>query len=140
MSNAIRVIYIDKYNLILKGVTECLNKHENVRVVGTGTNKKVAFELVDTLKPDILITNCFWENDEFALELLAALKEKHPLMKIILLTMHFSRNIAADVISKRLIDAYLVLSLSCDDIYNAIIQVYNETGVCYFPLFQSETK
>jgi DNA-binding NarL/FixJ family response regulator len=125
---------MDKYRLMLKGVTECLSKHENVQVVGTGSNKKVAFELVESLKPDILITNCFWENDEFALELLPALKEKHPPMKIILLTMHFSRNIAVDTISKRVVDAYLVMSLSCNDIYNAVVQVTGGTGICYFPL------
>jgi DNA-binding NarL/FixJ family response regulator len=133
-SNVVNVVYIDKYSLMLKGVTECLNKYENVNVIGTGTNKQTAFELVEVLKPDILITNCFWENDEFAPELLSALKEKHPPMKIILLTMHFSRNLAVDVISKGVIDAYLVMSLSCNDIYTAVVQVTGGIGVCYFPL------
>jgi hypothetical protein len=39
---------------------------------------------------------------------------------------------AIDIITKGIIDAYLPMSLTCEDIYNSIICVKEGIGGCYF--------
>lgn len=133
MPDFIKVIHIDRHSMILKGVSDCLNKYENVKVVGTGINRKTAFELVETLKPDFLITNFYWDNDESALDHLPALKEKLPSLKVIFLTMYFQRELAFKVINNGIADSYLIMSLRCEEIYNCIMRLNEGIGTCYFP-------
>ncbi len=129
----IRIVYIDRFQLNRDGLAIAINKHPNMEVVGSGCDSKEAFYLIEKEKPDILITSFAWKDYEHSFQFLPALKELHPTLKIILLTMHFRRDLALKIIEEGVVDSYLVKFLSTEEIYNSILKLMDGISICYYP-------
>lgn len=84
-SKLIRIIIADDHKLIREGIKKLLNFNENVKIVGEASNGNETLELVEFLKPDILILDLNMPIKS-GLQVLEEAKGSNPDIKVILLT------------------------------------------------------
>lgn len=82
-----KIILVDDEPIVLKGVSTIIEKadRDDWRVVGQCTSAEEALALLDTAKPDVMMTDIRM-NGISGLELIGLVKEKHEDMVVILLT------------------------------------------------------
>jgi DNA-binding NarL/FixJ family response regulator len=81
----IRVALVDDHHLVLEGLRLVLEGEPDLEVVGDASTEAEAFDLVASTGPDVLLLDLtFPEGD--GLPLLQALHARHPLLRIIVLT------------------------------------------------------
>ncbi len=90
MSHKIRILLADDYPMIIDGLKLCLETRDNFDVVGVVSDGEKALEAFEILKPDIVIMDINMPNLD-GLQALEALKKRHPNIKVIILSMHSSR-------------------------------------------------
>lgn len=83
----IRVLIADDHTLVQSGIAELVKSISDFDVIGTAQNGKVAIELTDIFNPDIILMDVDMPMMN-GLEATIQLKKSHPLVKIIILTMH----------------------------------------------------
>lgn len=81
------IIIVDDHPLILSGLKSLISQFSNLKIVGLAQNGKKALELINQVDVDIVFTDI--EMDEMnGIELIDALNEQYPDIKIIVITMH----------------------------------------------------
>jgi len=51
----IRVLVVDDYKLVRQGIRECLERADDITVVGEAVNGEQGLELVEVLEPDVTV-------------------------------------------------------------------------------------
>jgi DNA-binding NarL/FixJ family response regulator len=115
MHSAIRVILVDDHTMFREGIASVLTtRGGDVEVVGQGPHGRDAVELVERLKPDVVITQVE-HHLKRAEEILSAMRLASPNSRIVVLTMfdnlHYVR-----ALSRLGIDAYVHKSSSVDEL------------------------
>lgn len=83
----IRVALADDHHLIREGLRLVLQGVDDFAIVGEAADHAAALEMVGRTRPDILVLDLtFPEGD--ALPLLRTLRDRHPELRIVVLTMH----------------------------------------------------
>lgn len=85
----IRVLLADDHTLLRAGLRALLDELEGIEVVGEASDGREALALLQTVQPDILLTDIAMPGLN-GLELAARAGEAHPETKVVILSMHSS--------------------------------------------------
>ena len=115
MHSAVRVILVDDHTMFREGIASVLtSRGGEVEVVGQAPNDSDAIDLIERLKPDVVITEVE-HHLKRAEEILAAVRLASPNSRIVVLTMfdnlHYVR-----ALSRLGIDAYVHKSSSVEEL------------------------
>ena len=126
----IRVVLADDHAIVREGVRMILNAQPDMEVIGEASNGAGALSLAHTLKPDLVLMDIGMPGMN-GLEATRALKEAHPLIQVLILTMHededyFFRILAAGA------SGYVLKGAGSDELLSAIRAV-SQGGVYLFP-------
>ncbi len=90
LTKSLRVLIVDDAIVFRRGLSEMLSDVPYIEVVGTASNGKIALMKIPSLKPDALVLDV--EMPELdGIETLKALRERHPALKVIMLSIHTTR-------------------------------------------------
>ena len=90
----VRIIVADDHALVRKGLCEVLAKYEDIEVVGEVSDGEEAIELASRLQPDIVLMDVTMPGVG-GLEATRRIKQKHPSMFVIGLSVHNSKDVEA---------------------------------------------
>src|SRR5215208_3185371 len=114
MHSAVRVSLVDDHTMFREGIASVLTSRGDVEVVGQAPNDRDAIDLIERLKPDVVITEVE-QHIKRAEEILAAMRLASPNSRIVVLTMfdnlHYVR-----ALSRLGIDAYVHKSSSVEEL------------------------
>lgn len=119
----IRVIIVDDETLIRKGLKALLNEYENIQVIGEAANGQYAVEIVERLKPDVVLIDLVMPVMN-GIEAIRHIIAKRPKQRIIVLTGHsgddsFFQSVKAGAMG------YLLKDVRPEELVHAILQVYS---------------
>jgi DNA-binding NarL/FixJ family response regulator len=121
--NPIRIVIVDDHSIVRQGLTSLLREYSDFEVVGEADNGTDALQMVETLLPDVLITDISMPGLS-GYELLEHIKAKAMATKVLFLTMH-DRN---DFIVKAIdlgAAGYLTKDTLKDELVQAVRKVYD---------------
>lgn len=90
MTKSLRVLIVDDAVVFRRGISEMLSDVPYLEVVGTAANGKIALMKIPALQPDALILDVEMPEMD-GIETLKALRDQHPAIKVIMLSIHTSR-------------------------------------------------
>lgn len=88
--SSLRVLIVDDAVVFRRGISEMLADVPYIQVVGTAANGKIALMKIPSLKPDALILDVEMPEMD-GIETLKALREQHPSIKVVMLSIHTTR-------------------------------------------------
>lgn len=129
MSMASKILIVDDQPMVRQGVRALIHaSRPDWEICGEASNGKEAFEVVKTLKPDVIILDILMpEMDGF--ELASKLTNLHSKSRIVVFTTHESRW-ALEEVRKSGAQAYVVKSRAGRDLIRAIDTV--QSGGTFF--------
>lgn len=126
---AVNVLIVDDHEIMREGMCALLGKCDDVRVVGQAANGRTALELVDVLKPDVVIMDIGMPNLN-GIEATQKMKEKHPTLKVMALSAHCEGAIVAKMI-KAGADGYMLKESAFSELQDALAAMLNDqTFLC----------
>lgn len=123
-----RIILTDDHQIVIDGLKAILSAHPDYDIIATANNGKAAIQLVDSLRPDLLLLDIDMPvmNGLVAAQ---AIKEQFPATKIVILSLHHESSIIRKLIQLG-IDGYLLKNADSQEMLSAIETVRN--GRKYF--------
>ena len=94
---AARVLLVDDHEIMREGMCALLRKCEDVEIVGQAADGRVAVDLVNEMKPDIVIMDIGMPSLN-GIEASRQMIEQHPALKILALSAHSDGTIVAKMI------------------------------------------
>lgn len=134
MKQTIRLLLVDDHPFFTEGLTNALRSHPVYEVVASVQSGEEVMAAVFTHEPDMLVLDINLPGKN-GLELLPALKQKFPALKIMILSMYMPADIRLQP-EKEPIDAY-VLKNSGTDILLAALESMRENEQFIDPNIQS---
>jgi DNA-binding NarL/FixJ family response regulator len=132
---ATRVLLADDHNLVRAGVRKILESHPEIEVVGEVGDGASALRALESRPTDVLVLDLTMPGSDGFLVLQQA-KQRHPGLKILVLTMHASHEYVARAVREGA-DGYLLKDSAVQDLVAAIEAVTQ--GRAYFsPPIQKE--
>ncbi|MES2238670.1 MAG: response regulator transcription factor [Bacteroidota bacterium] len=128
MSDIIRVVLADDHFFVRDGIKSLLESEKNIVVAGEATDGLEALEVVNTVKPDLLIVDIRMPHHT-GIEVVEKLRNQNNPVKIIVLSMHESEEYVLKSI-KAGADGYLLKGSSKEEFLKALHTVAN--GGKYF--------
>lgn len=86
----IRTLLVDDHPLVLEGVQSCLDGYGGIEIVGTAQDGAEAIGLAEALRPDIVVMDLNMPRMN-GLDACEILRERLPATKLVVLSMHDSR-------------------------------------------------
>jgi DNA-binding NarL/FixJ family response regulator len=126
----IRLGIADDHQIVIDGLMALLKDRNSVQIVCTANNGNDMLRMLDENKIDILLTDVMMPGMS-GLELATAVKQKHPDIKIIALSMNGEGSIVDQLINQASITGYLLKQTDVQELTAAIEKVYH--GGIYFP-------
>lgn len=118
------LIVDDEYNIRM-GLVEGIPWHEiGVKVVGSAVDGEDAYEKVERLSPDIVLTDVSMDNMN-GLDLAELLKEKHPSVKVIILSGYDEFEYVSKALQLKVF-TYIIKPAHSDELMNTVKQVIEE--------------
>lgn len=124
----IKVVLADDHSLVRDGMKALLEEAENITVIGEAENGKIALDIVDTLKPDILIIDIRMPVMT-GIECVKTLTQRGDATKALVLSMHDSEEYVLNSIAAGAY-GYLLKDTSREELLKAIKTI--NTGEKYF--------
>jgi len=118
----IKVLLADDHQIVREGLRALLEKKSGLEVIGEAENGRRAVELVQRLKPDIVIMDVSMP-DLNGIEATRQLKDFQG-TKVLALSMHSDRRFVADIL-KAGASGYLLKDCAFDELFSAIRAVAN---------------
>ena len=114
----LRILVVDDHDVVRQGVRLILNARSDWEICGEAENGTEALHKEKELKPDIIVLDVTMPGKD-GLEVASELKSKKSASKIVVLTMHDSRELAAAV-KEVGAEGYVVKSHAAQDLITAI--------------------
>lgn len=95
LSTQIRLALVDDHSLVRDGIRALLSVIPTVTVVGEAENGATAIEMVEQSKPDLLLVDINLP-DINGLELTRKLRDRYPSLKVLVLSMHDSKEYVSE--------------------------------------------
>lgn len=121
MSEAIRVMIVDDHPMVAEGIEAILETYDDINVIATVSNGKDAIAEANTLKPDIVLLDLNMPGVT-GLSATEMILEKQPAMRIIILSMHDSREYVSTALSHGA-RGYILKDVPTEEIRTAIDSV-----------------
>jgi DNA-binding NarL/FixJ family response regulator len=113
-----RIVLADDHVLIRHGIKNIINQVPALQVVGEASNAEELFELLEKNIPDMLILDITMPKIS-GIEAIGLVKRRYPRIKILILTMHKSKNYFYSALSAGA-DGYLMKDDSSEELLSAI--------------------
>jgi DNA-binding NarL/FixJ family response regulator len=85
----IRIVLADDHNLVRSGLKSLLSEMKNVEVVAEASNGRQAVDLVQSVKPDVVLMDIAM-NELNGIDACEIISREHPAVRTIILSMHDS--------------------------------------------------
>lgn len=82
-----RVVLVEDHPVVCRGITQLVNEQPGMEVCGEADNVDGALTVIDRERPDVVLVDLRLR-DSSGLDLLRALKQQHPEIKPLVLSMH----------------------------------------------------
>ena len=123
MSQPIKILLVDDHELVRGGFRAILQTIDGIKVVGEAENGLQALEIVETINPDIVVTD-IGMNPINGLELVSALKNTHENLRTIILSMHDDEQYIRRALELG-VSGYILKDSDCSEFESAIRAVMN---------------
>jgi DNA-binding NarL/FixJ family response regulator len=120
--SAIKVLIVDDHNLVREGLKAVFDQGDEVQVVGEAGSGDEALELVDKLKPDVVLMDISMPGMN-GIQATKLIREKQPDAKIVMLTMLDQEGYVYEAV-KAGATGYMLKNTSSDDLVHAIQTVF----------------
>ncbi len=118
-----RVFILDDHPIVRQGIGKLINQELDLTVCGEAEDFKTAADLVDTLKPDIVLVDISL-NGSSGIEFLHLLKDRYPNIPALVLSMHDEMLYAERVIREGA-KGYIMKQEATEKILTAIRKILN---------------
>jgi DNA-binding NarL/FixJ family response regulator len=119
--HSIRVGLVDDHHLVREGLRLVLAGDDRFEVVGEAATGEGALELVATARPDVLVLDLTFPGGD-ALPLLRDLRNRHPDLRLVVLTMHSDPETVRQTLAAGA-SGYLVKGARSQELFAAIVAV-----------------
>lgn len=123
-----RILLVDDQDIMLEGIRLMINKQEDMEVVGTAPNGKIACDKAVALKPDLILMDIRMPGMD-GIEATRWIKEHHPGIIVLLLTTFNEEEYIIEGLAQRA-DGYLLKSMD----YQHLITTVREAAKGNFML------
>lgn len=120
-TSPITVLIADDQTLLRNSLETMLALETDIKVVGSAENGKIAYEMAEKLRPNVLLLDIKMPVMD-GIETLKRLKETMPQIKVIILTMFDEEQHIIDALANGA-DGFLLKEMSGDELINAIKKV-----------------
>jgi len=131
----LKVMLVDDHILVLEGIRARLQQEKGIDVVGQATDGNKALELVNDLKPDVVMMDISMPNMN-GIEATKIFKERYPDLKILILSMHDNREYISQLMFHGA-KGYILKDVSADEMVRALRTVAD--GATYICCAATET-
>ena len=135
MTDSIRVLLVDDHPLVIDGIQARLENEGGIEVVGQAGNGLEAIELVQRLKPDVVLMDVSMPVMN-GLEATRELRTRSPDTRVLILSMHDNREYMVQLIQSGA-RGYILKDVSAAEMVKAIETVCQ--GGTYFSASASQT-
>lgn len=118
----ISIVLADDHNIVRKGLQALLSTEADLKVVGEASDGLEALELVEKLKPDILVLDLMMGGVN-GLEVIRQLGKKHPEVGIVVLSMHNDESYVLEALRSGA-RAYILKDNTMEELVYAIREVH----------------
>lgn len=120
----IRIIIADDHEIFRDGFKVMLKKQTEVEIVAEAAHGKELLQLVDTHQPDVVITDIKMPQMD-GVEATKAIKERHPHIEVIALSMFDEENLVVDMLEAGA-KGYLLKNTNKSEVVQAVKAVYRQ--------------
>ncbi|MBF8304400.1 MAG: response regulator transcription factor [Dehalococcoidia bacterium] len=117
----IKIFLADDHLILREGIRSLLQKLPDIEVVGEATDGETAVNEVSRIIPDVVLMDITMPN---GLEATRQIKEKHPQVKVLILTMHETGQYLSEMLQAGA-SGYVVKTTTSADLISAIRAVYH---------------
>lgn len=122
-----RVVLVEDHALVREAVRQLVERSGNFLVVGEASDGCEAVEVVDRLRPDLVLMD-LWLPRTSGIEAMREIRKRAPGVKVIVLSMHEGRTFVQDALRAGA-SGYVVKSAVCSELFDAMTAVRD--GRCY---------
>jgi len=120
---SIKIILADDHAVLRHGLSKSFQNEKDMEVIAQAKDGRSTVELVKELKPDVVIMDIGMP-DLNGIEATRQIKQEHPKVKVIGLSMHSSKNFIIEMFRAGAV-GYLLKDCEFDELVNAIRVVAN---------------
>ncbi|MBI4213878.1 MAG: response regulator transcription factor [Chloroflexi bacterium] len=125
----IRILLAEDHALVRTGTRRILEQHEDLRVVGEASDGRQVLELVDQLRPDVVLLDIGLPGLS-GLEVARALREKQTSSRVLVLTAHDDDDYVIAMLDAGAM-GYFLKTAEADDLVEAIRAVHRAEAVLH---------
>jgi len=118
----IQVLVVDDHPIVIRGTRALLDEIDGIEIIGEAYNGKMAIELNNQLKPDVILMDLIMPEMD-GIEAISLITEKQPNAKILVLTSFITDDKVFPAIKAGAL-GYLLKDSNPEDLVSAIRQVY----------------
>ncbi len=118
MSDKVRVLLVDDHTVVRKGLRLAFGLEDDLEVVGEAANGREALDLVDSLKPDVVVMDLLMPVMD-GVEATRALRASHPEVEVVALTSVLEDRMVVDVVEAGAA-GYMLKESRPDDLFDAV--------------------
>lgn len=123
----IRVLFVDDHEMVRIGISSYLSTQEDISVIGEAASGREGIAKAEELNPDVILMDLVMD-DMNGIEATQHIKQKHPSVKIVMLTSFIEDNEVYQALDAG-VDSYILKTTSADDIAEAIRKTFNKESV-----------
>ncbi len=113
-----KIILADDHALFIRGINRLLSEKKDIEVIGEAKDGAELLELLETLQPDMILIDISMPNVN-GIEAVRKIKKLYPEIKILILSMHKSKEYLNSTISAGA-DGYILKEDSDNELFSAI--------------------
>jgi len=121
MENTVRLLIADDHQMFIDGLRSILRKQDIFQVVAEALDGFKALEILEKQEIDILITDISMPGMS-GIELTKAVKEKHPHVKVIVVTMHNDPGMVSEILQAEA-EGYILKNTGKKELIEALTKV-----------------
>jgi two-component system, NarL family, nitrate/nitrite response regulator NarL len=128
MKKTIKVLIVDDHPLVRKGVTVCLSRHKDIKIVGETGDAREVVSMAHELQPDVILTDIGMPYLS-GMAVTELLRRELPHIRILVLSIHENPEYVRQAMQAGA-HGYILKGISCADLISAVETVYR--GDLYF--------
>jgi DNA-binding NarL/FixJ family response regulator len=118
-----KVLVVDDHPIVREGLTQMINREPDLSVCGDAANMQKAAQLIDILRPDILIIDISLNGPD-GLDLLKHIRTQDPSLPVLILSMH-DESIYAERALRAGANGYIMKQEATDNVLDALRRILN---------------
>ena len=122
MNNPIKVFLVDDHPLVRKGVSVCLARHKDMKIVGETGDAREVLSLARELQPDVVLMDIGMPSMS-GTEVTALLRCELPHIRVLILSIHETPEVIQEAMQSGA-RGYILKGIPCADLICAVETVY----------------